>query len=235
MTWTVACCLRDSLHDAAVPPPNLQDAVAGPRTRSSGRRPRAAERSDQAVSTLARPGPFGAPVAGSAAGPGLLGRRDECDELDKLVVDLRAGRSRALVLRGEAEMELAFAGLHQLCAPLLDRLDRLPAPQRDALRVPFRLNAGDPPDRFMVGLATLGLVVEAAEEESLGCVVDDGQWLDRVSAQTLAFVARRLMAALRDARPTVAAARGAAGEPVARCWSARRSVRKISVQPKERP
>ena len=94
----------------------------------------------------------------------------------------------------ESEMELAFAALHQLCAPLLDRLDRLPGPQRDALHTTFGLSAGPVPDRFFVGLAVLGLLSEVAEERPILCVVDDAQWLDRASAQTLAFVARRLLA-----------------------------------------
>ena len=91
-------------------------------------------------------------------------------------------------------MELAFAALHQLCAPMLDRLDRLPGPQRDALGVAFGLQRGDAPDRFLVGLAVLSLLSEVAEERPLVCVVDDAQWLDRASAQALAFVARRLLA-----------------------------------------
>ena len=94
----------------------------------------------------------------------------------------------------ESETELAFAALHQLCAPLLDRLERLPAPQRDALGITFGLSAGAVPDRFFVGLAVLGLLSEVAEERPLLCVVDDAQWLDRASAQALAFVARRLLA-----------------------------------------
>jgi hypothetical protein len=91
-------------------------------------------------------------------------------------------------------MELAFAGLHQLCVPLLDRLERLPAPQRDALGVAFGLRGGGTPDRFLVGLAALTLLSEAAEKGPLLCLVDDAQWLDRASAQALAFVARRLLA-----------------------------------------
>jgi DNA-binding CsgD family transcriptional regulator len=94
----------------------------------------------------------------------------------------------------ESEMELAFAALQQLCAPLLDRLDRLPAPQRDALGVAFGLRAGDAPDRFLVGLAVLSLFADVAVEQPLVCVVDDAQWLDRASAQALVFVARRLLA-----------------------------------------
>jgi hypothetical protein len=91
-------------------------------------------------------------------------------------------------------MELAFAGLHQLCARLLDRLERLPAPQRDALRVAFGLNVGPVPDRFLVGLGVLRLLSEVADERPVLCVVDDAQWLDDASALTLAFVARRLVA-----------------------------------------
>src|ERR687888_331329 len=153
---------------------------------------------------------------------GLLGRRSEREELDRLVAGVRAGQSRVLVLRGEAgvgktallghlasvaggcriaraagvesEMELAFAGLHALCGPMLRRLEHLPPPQRDALRTAFGLSAGPPPDRFLVGLAVLSLLADAAEEQPLLCIVDDAQWLDRVSAQTLAFVARRLLA-----------------------------------------
>jgi DNA-binding CsgD family transcriptional regulator len=94
----------------------------------------------------------------------------------------------------QPEMELAFAGLHQLCAPLLGRLDRLPEPQRDALRTAFGISAGPAPDRFLVGLAVLGLLSEVAGERPLLCLVDDEQWLDRTSAQALGFVARRLAA-----------------------------------------
>jgi DNA-binding CsgD family transcriptional regulator len=153
---------------------------------------------------------------------GLLDRSRERDVLDQLVGGVRAGQSRVLVLRGEAgigktallghlsaaaegcrvtraagvesEMELAFAGLHALCAPMLGRLGRLPIPQRDALNTAFGLSAGPPPDRFLVGLAVLSLLADAAEEQPLVCIVDDAQWLDRVSVQTLAFVARRLLA-----------------------------------------
>jgi hypothetical protein len=94
----------------------------------------------------------------------------------------------------ESEMELPFAGLHQLCAALLDHLDVLPAPQRGALETAFGLSAGAQPDRFLIGLAALSLLSEAAEERAVLCVVDDVQWLDRSSAQVLAFVARRLQA-----------------------------------------
>lgn len=151
----------------------------------------------------------------------LTGRHVECDVLDRLIGAVRAGESRSLVLHGEAgvgksalldylatrafggcrvtrasgvqsEMELAFSGLHQLCAPVLDRIDRLPPPQREALRTVFGISAGPAPDLFLIGLAVLGLLSEAAEQEPLVCLVDDQQWLDRCSAQILAFVARRL-------------------------------------------
>jgi tetratricopeptide (TPR) repeat protein len=152
----------------------------------------------------------------------LRGRRQQCGVLDGLLADVRAGRSRVLVVRGEpgigktalldyaiqsasgfrvaraagveSEMELAFAALHQLCAPMLDRLERLPGPQHDAGGVAFGLSAGNAPDRFLVGLAVLSLLSEVGEERPLLCLVDDAQWLDRASAQALAFVARRLLA-----------------------------------------
>ena len=92
----------------------------------------------------------------------------------------------------QSEMELAFAGLHQLCAPMLDRLERLPGPQREALAIAFGVGAGPAPDRFLVALAVLGLLSEVAGEQPLVCLVDDQQWLDRASAQVLGFVARRL-------------------------------------------
>jgi DNA-binding CsgD family transcriptional regulator len=157
------------------------------------------------------------PGAGAAR---LAGRRDELSVLGRLIDAVREGDSRVLVLRGEAgvgkttllehlagqergcqlaravgvqsEMELAFAGLHQLCAPMLDRADRLPAPQQDALRTAFGLMAGPPPDRFIVGLAALNLLSEVAGERPLICLVDDEQWLDQASAQALGFTARRL-------------------------------------------
>ena len=96
----------------------------------------------------------------------------------------------------ESEMELAYAGLHQLCAPLLDRLESLAEPQRRGLRVAFGLESGDgdAPDQFLVGLAALGLMADASEEQPLLCVVDDAQWLDQASAQVLGFVGRRLLA-----------------------------------------
>src|SRR3954447_3688677 len=94
----------------------------------------------------------------------------------------------------ESEQELAFAALHQLCAPIIDTRDRLPGPQRDALAITFGLTAAAVPDRFLIALAALGLLSEAAQERPLLCVVDDAQWLDRASAQALTFVGRRLLA-----------------------------------------
>jgi DNA-binding CsgD family transcriptional regulator/tetratricopeptide (TPR) repeat protein len=154
--------------------------------------------------------------------PGLTDRLTERGVLDRFLDSVRAGEGRALVMRGEpgvgktvlldylagraagcrvaraagveSEMELPFAGLHQLCAPLLDHAESLPAPQREALRTAFGLSAGPVPDRFLVGLALLGLLSEAAAERPLVCVVDDEQWLDQGSAQALGFAARRLAA-----------------------------------------
>ncbi len=94
----------------------------------------------------------------------------------------------------EPEMELAFAGMHQLCAPMFDRLERLPHPQRDAVHTVLGLSTGDTPDRFLVGLAVLRLLSDVAEEQPLVCLVDDAQWVDRASLQILTFVARRLLA-----------------------------------------
>ena len=114
------------------------------------------------------------------------------------LLDYLAGRaSGCLVVRAagvQSEMELAFAGLHQLCAPMLDHADSLPGPQREALRTAFGLSAGPVPDRFLVGLAVLGLLSETAGKRPLVCLVDDQQWLDRASAQALGFAARRLAA-----------------------------------------
>jgi len=108
----------------------------------------------------------------------------------------RAGGCRVLRVAGmQSEMELAFAGVHQLCAPLLSRLDALPGLQREALATAFGMSGGPTPDRFLVGLAVLGLLSEAAAGRPVLCMVDDAQWLDRASAQVLAFVARRLGAA----------------------------------------
>lgn len=149
----------------------------------------------------------------------LIGRREETAILDRLVDAVRAGESRALLIRGEAgvgktalldylasnvscrveraagiqsEMELAFAGVHQLCLPMLDHLDQLPTPQRAALGVALGMTDGPAPDRFLIGLAVLNLLSNVAVHRPLLCVIDDEQWLDRASAQVLAFVARRL-------------------------------------------
>jgi DNA-binding CsgD family transcriptional regulator len=167
----------------------------------------------------------------------LTGRRSECDVLDRLIEAVGAGESRALVVRGEpgvgktalleylveqapgfrvvraagvqSEMELAFAGLQQLLASMLDRLEALPVPQSDALRTAFGLASGRPPDRFFLGLAVLTLLSDVAEEQPLLCVVDDEQWLDRASADVLAFVARRLD---RESVGLIFAARAASDE-----------------------
>ncbi|MET0227600.1 MAG: AAA family ATPase, partial [Actinomycetes bacterium] len=152
----------------------------------------------------------------------MRGRGRECDLLDRLLDSVRAGESRVLVVSGEpgvgktallnylveqasgcrmahaagveSEMELVYAGLHQLLTPMLDRLERLPAPQANALRMAFGLSPGSAPDRFLVGLAALSLLAEVAEEHPLVCLVDDAQWLDQASSQVLGFVARRLAA-----------------------------------------
>src|SRR5271163_1533823 len=150
----------------------------------------------------------------------LRGRGAECEALAMLLEAARSGESGALVLRGEAgigktalieklvaeadgcrvlrtagaesEQELAFAALQQLCGPVIAGRDSLPVPQQNALGVAFGISAGPPPDRFLVGLAVLGLLSEAAEAQPLLCAVDDAQWLDRASAEVLAFVARRV-------------------------------------------
>lgn len=155
-------------------------------------------------------------------GPALIGRHTERATLDRLLADARSEQGRVLVLRGEAgigktalleyaqaqakgfrvaraagvesEQVMAYAGLHQLCAPFLDRLDRLPEPQRDALGTAFGLSSGARPTRFLVGLAVLTLLADVAEDQPLLCLIDDTQWLDRMSEVVLAFVARRLLA-----------------------------------------
>src|SRR3954470_12420489 len=160
--------------------------------------------------------------AATNTGHRLLGRTDECARLEGLIADVHRGQSRSLVLWGEAgigktallkhlvesasdltvaravgvesEMELAFSSLHQLCGPMLDRLPRLPAPQRQALEVVFGRTSGAGPDRFLAGLGVLSLMSEVGDERPLLCVVDDAQWLDQASALTLAFVARRWQA-----------------------------------------
>jgi DNA-binding CsgD family transcriptional regulator len=159
-------------------------------------------------------------MATTVSAPRILGRRSERTALDQLVASVRAGQSRAVVLRGDAgigksalleylamhssgcgvaraagvesEMELAYAGMQQLCAPFLARLAHLPGPQRAALGTAFGLHDGDAPDRFLVGLAALSLLSDVAEDRPLICILDDAQWLDDASARALAFVARRL-------------------------------------------
>src|ERR1700754_1322151 len=153
----------------------------------------------------------------------LTGRGAECGVLDRLLESVRAGKSRTLALHGEpgvgktalldylagqaagcrvarvagieSEMELAFAGLQQLCAPMLDRMERLPEPQREALRTAFGMSPGLAPDRFLIGLAVLSLLSDAAAEVPVLCLIDDQQWLVRASAQGLPVLARRLVAA----------------------------------------
>src|SRR6201995_5947029 len=155
-------------------------------------------------------------------GPAFVGRTTERDVLDGLLAKVREGESEALLIHGEAgmgktallryaarqasgyrvaeltgveaEMELAFAGIHQLCGPMLDRLDGIPPPQRDALTVALGIAAGEAPERFLVGLAVLSLLAAVAEERPLLCLVEDAQWLDAASRQIVGFVARRVRA-----------------------------------------
>src|SRR6476646_3979703 len=161
-------------------------------------------------------------MSSQGRGQRLRGRSSECATLRGLITTVQSGNSQVLVLCGEAgvgktallryisglaagvrcvqvagvesDMELAFAGLQQLCAPLLNHLDELPEPQRRALNVAFGRGIGATPDRFLVGLAVLSLMAAAANDQPLLCIVDDAQWVDEVSVQTLAFVARRLLA-----------------------------------------
>ena len=151
---------------------------------------------------------------------GLHGRQAECETLARLVDGVRGGDSAVLVVRGEPgtgktalldfaagldssltvvraagaepETELAFGGLHRLCGTMLDLLDRLPGPQREALEIAFGMRAGTGPDRFLVGLAVLGLLAESAADHPLMCVIDDAHWLDQASRQALGVAARRL-------------------------------------------
>jgi hypothetical protein len=159
-------------------------------------------------------------VSGLRRGNKLVGRDREIQVLEDLLNAVRTGESRALLIHGEpgvgkkvlrdyvserasdchvvgvagveAEVELSFAALHQLWAPMLDHLKLPPSPQRDALEVTFGISAGPVPERLLVGLAVLSLLLEVAAEQPLVCLVDDAQWLDRTSAQIIAFVARRL-------------------------------------------
>ena len=158
---------------------------------------------------------------GPSSPSGFLDRASERETLDRLLAQAREGESAVLVIRGEAgigktallrylarhasgfrvaqvrgveaEMELPFAGIHQLCAPLLDRLEALPQPQQDALNVALGIASGDVPDRFVVGLAVLGLLSAAGEERPILCLVEDSQWLDEASGLILGFIARRLL------------------------------------------
>ena len=169
----------------------------------------------------------------------LIGRQAEREELDQLLADAGTGQSRVAVLRGEAgvgkstlleyladrsagwhvatavgiesEMELAYSGLHQVCRSMLDRVDRLPLPQRNALEVVFGRSTGPAPDRFLVGLAALTLLADASENRPVLCIVDDAQWLDGASAQILGFVARRILA---ERIAIVCAARTGSGDEV---------------------
>src|SRR5271170_6019929 len=175
-------------------------------------------------------------------GAGLADRLPERAVLDSVLTAARAGQSRVLVVHGEpgigkselieylagratgcqvvrvagvqSEMELAFAGLHQVCSSMLVHLEGLPGPQQDALRAALGIDAGQAPDLFLVGLAVLGLVSEAAGERPVVCLVDDVQWLDRASTQVLGFVARRLVA-----------------EPVALVFAARMPVDELANLP----
>ncbi|MFL6097252.1 MAG: ATP-binding protein [Blastococcus sp.] len=178
-------------------------------------------------------------MSDARAWPRLLGRQAECSRLDRLVTAVLAGEGQVVVLRGEpgigktalleyvveqagahrvarvagveSERQLGYAGLHQLCGPFLDRIEDLPTPQREALGTALGMRSGSAPERFHLGLGVLTLLCLAAEEESLICVIDDLQWLDRASVQTLDFVARRL-----DAEPValVVAVRDADEDPL---------------------
>ena len=168
------------------------------------------------------PGRYARGTMATQRQPLFRGRISERDVLDRLLEQVREGQSAALVIHGEAgvgktalvryavrqasgfrvaeiagvesEMELAYAGVHQLCTPMLAHLDALPEPQQRAVLVAFGLSSGDAPDRFLVALATLSLLAQVAEERPLLCVVEDAQWLDDASGQVLGFVARRLLA-----------------------------------------
>src|SRR5690348_7488231 len=161
-------------------------------------------------------------LTGPDATEGLVGRRAECQALEQLLEDVRAGRSRVLVLHGEpgvgktalleyagaraagcrvirvtgveSEMALPYAALQQLCGPLLDRLDHLQLPQRAALGIALGLCEGPAPDRLLIGLAVLSMFSDAAEDQPILCIIDDLQWLDTESVQIIEFVARRLVA-----------------------------------------
>src|ERR1700731_4693381 len=184
--------------------------------------------------------------------PRLFGRTAELEILGRLIANVRRGRSAVLVVRGEpgigktellrqltaeasgfwvarvagveSEMELPFAGLYQLCAPMLGRLGSLAEPQRRALSVAFGLAPGDSPDRFMVALAALSLMAEISEKRPMLCVVDDAQWLDQASAQVLGFVGRRLLA-----EPGALGFAGRTSSRLGRCWRRSSQVRSTRV------
>src|SRR5258706_5549858 len=197
---------------------------AGPRSATPGHRVGPVAYADHVGGSCQLSGRVRAAMStsGSRPGTGLLDRHGERAVLDGVLDQARGGSSAVLVVRGEpgigktalldyaagravgfrvirawgveSEMELAFAGLHQLCVPMLGRLDQLPRPQRDALAVAFGMREGSAPDRFLVGLAVLSLLAATAEDQPLACLVDDAQWLDRATLQCLAFAARRLLA-----------------------------------------
>jgi predicted ATPase len=177
----------------------------------------------------------------STRGLGFVGRSSERERLDATLAPARDGHSAVLVIRGDpgigktallryaarqasglriievegvqAEMELAFAGIHQLCRPLFDQLEALAPPQQSAIEVALGVASGDPPDRFLVAVAVLNLLCAAAEARPLLCLIDDAQWLDAASGQTFGFVARRL-----------------AAEPVAMVFSLREPVTTTAFQ-----
>jgi DNA-binding CsgD family transcriptional regulator len=174
--------------------------------------------------TLCRPATLGVSLwsVGPQRSVAFQGRTSERKKLDRLLDRAHGGESATLVIRGEpgvgktallrytarqasgfrvaqirgveSEMELPYAGLHQLCAPMSTQVDLLPEPQQMALSVAFGVSSGAPPDRFLIALATLSLLAQCGEERPLLCLVDDGQWLDSTSGQVLGFVARRLLA-----------------------------------------
>jgi hypothetical protein len=195
--------------------------------------------------------------------PALVGRRAECDPLSGLVAAAEAGRSQVLVVRGQAgigtsallqfvleratgcrvtraagvesETELPSGGPHQLCQPFLDRRGTLPGPQQDALGTAFGLRSGHAPDRHLLGLAALTLFAGVADERPPVRVVDDAQWLDQASAETLEFVARRLAAepvAMVVAARETPAPSGSPGCRSSRCGSSLPSTRRPSWRPR---
>src|SRR5260221_438312 len=197
---------------------------AGPRSATPGHRVGPVAYADHVGGSCQLSGRVRAAMStsGSRPGTGLLDRHGERAVLDGVLDQARGGSSAVLVVRGEpgigktalldyaagravgfrvirawaveSEMELAFAGLHQLCVPMLGQLDQLPRPQGDALAVAFGMRDGSAPDRFLVGLAVLSLLAATAEDQPLACLVDDAQWLDRATFQCLALAAPRALA-----------------------------------------